>query len=252
MKFFTALLLIACYTLTLPLPSRGESPFFKVPPLRGPVNDYAHIVPPHTEQQLNQALKTLKKLSGGTELAILTLPQLAGLSIEQASFRIVDQWGLGDRQKDNGVLLLIAQKERRIRIEVGQSHEATLTDAYAKRIIDEFMVPLMRMGKPSQSLLVGTMEIIKRIHPEIKMDSLLIPTAGSHHKKPVKSFYQWILIILFILLSIFGGRGGLLGFFMGSALGGRRRRHTGFGGGFSGGFGGGGGGFSGGGASGGW
>ena len=228
---------------------------FEVPRLRGPVNDYANIIDNNIEQQLNYALRVLKKQSGGTELAVLTVPSLEGSAIEQASFSVVDSWGLGNEKKDNGLLLLIAQKEKRIRIEVGQAHEGRLTDAHAKRIIDETMVPMMRSGDPNGSILIGVLQITQKTHPEVDMQSLLgqkiLGQKGGHRKKSL----EWIISLLVILIVfIFGGRGGLLGLFIGSSLsrggfGGGSFGGGGFGGGS---FGGGGGGFSGGGASGGW
>ncbi len=231
---------------------------FKVPPLRGPVNDYADMIDNRTELQLNHALRVLKKQSGGTELAVLTVPSLEGNSLEQASFDIVDHWKIGSEEKDNGVLLFIAKKERRIRIEVGQGHEGTLTDAYAKRIIDEAMVPMMRSGDSNGAILVGVFQIIRRIHPEINMEPLLgqknMMQRRSHRRESLNGLHLLFLIIFLI----FFGRGGFLGFLIGSSLGRNRYYGGGFGGGgfggggFGGGFGGGGGGFSGGGASGGW
>ena len=223
----------------------------KLPPLSAPVNDYADLIDRRTEKLLDSTLRVLKRQSGGTELVVLTLTDLKGDSIEQASFNAVDQWKMGDKEKDNGVLLLIAKKEKRIRIEVGQGHEALLTDAYSKRIIDETMIPLFRAGDSSHAILLGVFEIAKRIHPEINLESTL---GKKLNKEPKKGSVLSLLFLIFIL--IFFGRGGLLGFFIGSTMGGRYYG-GGFGGGFGGGgfgggFGGGGGGFSGGGASGGW
>ena len=238
---------------------------FKPPPLRGPINDYANILNESTERQLGQALRSLKKQAGGTELAVLTLPTLEGLSIEQASFAVVDSWGLGGSKKDNGVLLLIAQKERRIRIEVGQGFEGQLTDAYAKRIVDESMVPLMRSGDPNGSVLVGVLQIVQRIHPKMDMKPFLQQGKYPGKKRGLRSkkSLNWISLLVLLIVFIFGGRGGLLGLFLGISY--NNYRGGGFfgtgglggggfgGGGFGGGsFGGGGGGFSGGGASGGW
>ena len=248
MQFLTVFLFITPTLLT-----QSEASF-KVPPLRGPVNDYANMIDERTEAQLTQTLRVLKKQSGGTELAVLTVPGLEGNSLEQASFDIVDHWKLGDKEKDNGVLLFIAKKERRIRIEVGQGHEGTLTDAYAKRIIDEAMVPMMRSGDSSGSILIGVFQIIKRIHPEINMETLPgqknMMQRRSHRRKSLNGLHLLFLIIFLV----FFGRGGFLGFLIGSSLGSHRHYGGGGfgGGGFGGGFGGGGGGFSGGGASGGW
>ena len=251
MRLSTALSFSLFSLLTL-VSSRSDASF-KVPPLRGPVNDYANMIDDKTETQLDRALRIFKKQSGGTELAVLTVPSLEGSSLEQASLDVVDHWRLGSREKDNGVLLFIAKKERRIRIEVGQGHEGNLSDAYAKRIIDEAMVPMMRSGNPSRSILIGVFQIAKRAHPEINMESLLGQKnlMQKTSRLDQKTFDFYFFLLLFFL--IFCGRGGLLGFLIGSSLGGGRHYGGGFGSGdFGGGFGGGGGGFSGGGASGGW
>ena len=75
-----------------------------MPALRSAVTDRAGILSPATRQQLESALRQLQRV-GGTQLAVLTLPNLAGLTIEQASIRVVDEWKLGSKQADKGVLL---------------------------------------------------------------------------------------------------------------------------------------------------
>ncbi len=254
MRFFLILLLIAGI---MPVNiGHGQQASFKPPPLRGPVSDYADIIDNNTERQLNHALRILKKRGGGTELAVLTVSSLEGSTIEQASFNVVDHWGLGSKEKDNGVLLLIAKKERRIRIEVGQDHEGALTDAHAKRIIDEAMVPMMRSGNPSGAVLIGVFQITKRIHPEVDMESLLGGQKNFQKTSHGDKSLNWLQILFLLFLLIFCGRGGLLGILIGGSYGSYRGSgfgSGGFGGGLGGGFfGGGGGGFSGGGASGGW
>ena len=197
----------------------GDS--FQVPPLRGLVNDHAEIINPSVRIKLNQVLRSLKERSQGTEIAILTVPNLGGQSIEQASFAVVDAWGLGDKEKDNGVLLLVAQKEKRIRIEVGQGHEGNLTDAQAKRIIDETMVPLMRSSNPSDSILLGVFQIAQAVHPEIDLSPLLGAAnmnVGRRRGTRGKGSPRWLGLLFFMVIAFtFGGRGGLLGFFLGPA-----------------------------------
>lgn len=234
---------------------------FAVPKLSGPVVDQAGMLSQSTEARLDAALRTLKK-QGGTQLVVLTVPSLEGLSIEQASIQIVDQWKLGNEKEDDGVLLMIARDERKIRIEVGQGREGDLTDAYSKRIIDETMTPLFRAGEVDAGVTVGVFQIAKRTNPDVNLTSILEGSATSRRTRGRSQRSSPMSTLMFVLISIvfgltrmgrfgYGGgyrRGGsyLLG---GAALGGSR----GFGGGgFGGGFGGGGGGFSGGGASGGW
>lgn len=227
---------------------------FKVPSLKGPVNDYAQLLPRSNRQQLTQTLIQLKQ-SGGSEIAILTMPSLSGSSIEQASIKVTDKWKLGDKAKDNGILILIAKKERKIRIEVGQGLEGLLTDAHSKRIISEVMAPLFRSGNVSQGILLGVFQVASKANPKLDMKTFFGNQNWKSTKRPRKKgglgFLPLIIIIFFIFSRGRRGGGGLLlaGMLLGGSSGGR-----GGGGGFGsggGGFGGGGG-FSGGGASGGW
>jgi uncharacterized protein len=215
------------------------------------------------ERQISAALGEVKRQGGGTEIAVLTVPDLGGLTIEQASIRVADKWRLGSENKDNGVLLMFAQKEQRVRIEVGQGLEGNLTDAHAKRIIAETIVPLFRSGNPEQGILVGVYQVAQRTNPELRLEQIF-GTKSTQWKKPQRrrgrGGFGFIIPLIFILLFIFGGRGrgrggrggGLFaGLLLGSMIGGSRGGGGFGGGGFGGGFGGGGG-FSGGGASGGW
>lgn len=226
---------------------------FIVPKLTQPVIDKAGMIPVTTEKKLSRALKKLYQ-SGGSQIQVLVMPDLNGLTIEQASIKVTDQWKLGREDKDNGVLLLVAQKERKIRIEVGQGLEGDLTDAYAKRIIREVMVPLFRSGHADSGILLGVVNIAKYTDPNVSLESAFDRQSFRTHSQVKKkkslasrifSFLIFLFMLflfirnpsLFFLLLLSGGRGGHYG---GGSSGG--------GGGWSGG----GGGFSGGGASGGW
>ena len=225
----------------------------EVPALRSAVTDRAGILSPVTRQQLESALRQLQS-AGGTQLAVLTLPDLAGLTIEQASIRVVDAWKLGSKQDDNGVLLLVARDERKIRIEVGQGLEGTLTDAYSKRIIDEGITPLFRQGDMNGGVTFGVYQIARITNPEVDLRPYLERQLRqrSSGARPAKSPWQALFGGL-LLLAVFSMRMGFFPFlFMGgSGLGRGGGGFSGGSGGF-GGFSGGGGGFSGGGASGGW
>lgn len=237
---------------------------FQVPPLTGPVVDQAHLLTAEAKQRLNHTLQRLWD-AGGSQLAVLTVPELKGLEIEEVSIQVVDQWKLGEAEQDNGVLLLISQKERKIRIEVGQGLEGSLTDAHSKRIIREILVPLFKEGQVSEGVLLGVHAILSRTDPQFKISKDFLPkthwkTKRNRFRKKggifeILSTLGVILFFVFLQL-IFGGRrrgmrrsGSTV--LLGSGLGSGGR--GGFGGGFGGGgFGGGGGGFSGGGASGSW
>jgi len=249
--------LVSVFTLAgaTALPATAE---FSVPPLRSAVNDNASMLSRGAEQRIEGALRALKK-QGGTQLAVLTVENLGGLSIEQASIRVTDEWKLGSEREDSGVLLMIARDERKIRIEVGQGLEGALPDAYAKRIIDEAMTPLFRTGDIAAGITVGVFQIAKRTNPEIDLTAQLQGTSRMPHSSRRRSSPMSTLMFLLIMIPIALMRSGV---FFGGGL---HRRHGGyywgasgyrggggFGGGGFGGFSGGGGGFSGGGASGGW
>ncbi len=232
----------------------------EVPPLRSAVTDLAGVLSPTTRQQLESALRVLQQ-AGGTQLAVLTLPDLGDLTIEQASIRIVDQWKLGSEEADDGVLLLVAMKERKVRIEVGQGLEGVLTDAYAKRIIDEAITPLFRAGDIDGGITVGVYQIARITNPEIDLQPYLegqLRTSPTRRKREASPLQ--LLFGLFLLFFILSSRLGFLPLLLMGSMGGHGRHGGmgggfgggGFGGGLGGGFGGGGGGFSGGGASGGW
>lgn len=243
------------------LPGGALAGAFAVPSLTGPVVDQGGFLSAGAEQQLAAALMKLKAQGGGTEVAVLTVPDLGGLTIEQASIQVVDQWKLGSATKDNGVLLMVARDERSVRIEVGQGLEGSLPDAYAKRIVDETMVPLLRSGNAEQAILLGAYQIAQRTSPDLDL-ATIFGAESTHWKKRQRGGGGWgaLIPLIFILFFIFAGRGrgrggraGSLatGLLVGSMLGGGRGGRGGFRSG-GGSFGGGGGGFSGGGASGGW
>ncbi len=227
---------------------------FSIPPLREPVTDQAGMITPAHRQMLNAVLSQLHA-KGGSQIAVLTMPNLSGLTIEQASIKIVDAWQLGSKANDNGVLLLVAHDERRMRIEVGQGLEGSLTDAYAKRIIDEAMAPLFKTGNVSDGIVVGIAQIIQYTDPEFDIDKAMGGQRPRMAQQRRPSPLGQLIFIVLMCVLIFGNRGGssaLLWFGLGALSGGGGRRGGFGGGGGGGGFSGGGGGFSGGGASGGW
>jgi uncharacterized protein len=235
---------------------------FVVPRLENPVNDLAGLIQPGDTNVLNQVARDLKA-STGTQIAVLTVPDLGDLSIEEASIKVTDAWGLGKKGEDRGVLLMIAAQNRKLRIEVGRGLEGDLPDAYAKRIIDSVIVPAFRQQMFSQGIVAGVFEIIRRTDPNFDL-SRYAQGQGRHRQQvqstdddggfPIFFIAIIVLIIMSTLSRLFGSpyrrgyrRGGSWGGpFGGGGFGG------GFGGGGGGGFGGGGGGFSGGGASGDW
>ena len=114
-----------------------------VPPLRGRINDYAALLPGDRAQALESRLAAFEKETGH-QVAVLTVPGLEGDSLEDFSIRVAEAWKIGKKGFDNGAILLVAQKDRKLRIEVGYGLEGVLPDAIANRIVQEVIVPRFR------------------------------------------------------------------------------------------------------------
>ncbi len=187
------------------------------------------------------------------------VPELEDETIESYSIKVVDKWKLGSEDKDDGVLLLVATQDRKVRIEVGQGLEGDLPDALAGRIIRAGIVPFFKQNQTGAGILVGLSMIAESVGG--KLENIPAPKITKTSRKSGTGL-SFLLYLGFFLIGplLFGRRrrGGVAtavlgGMLMGSAMSGRRGGSGGGGfGGGGGGFGGGGGGFSGGGASGSW
>jgi len=220
------------------------------PRLNGRVNDYAGILSSHEEINLENLLADLENRTTA-QFVILTIPDLQGTTIEDYSIRLTEQkeWKIGQKGVDNGVILLISMKEKKLRIEVGYGLEGSLTDLKCSYIIRELIVPYFKKGDFFKGILNGATTISGIISKEtdISPEELKRFKKRGKRDKPGTFIFIMFLLIFFILPAIFRGRGRGRGssIFWGGGFGG------GSGGGF-GGFSGGGGSFGGGGASGGW
>jgi uncharacterized protein len=235
----------------------------------GWVTDQAGLLEPAQEREL-EALMESYRTGSGQEIALLTVPDLGGRSIEDFALAVARAWKIGDRETSSGALLVVAQEERALRIEVGRGLEGTLTDSIAGRIIRDVIVPEFRAERFDRGLRLG----IEAIHAALGGD--YGPLERSHGVE--REALRLTFIVAFVLLMLFlrglgrrGRRGGrsrgsdFLPWLLASQMagGGGRGRSGGSSGGSFGGFGGGGGGggfggfgggggFSGGGASGRW
>ena len=116
-----------------------------VPFLTGRVVDHAEILKPATRERIVAQLKAHEERTTN-QVAVLTVPTLDGESVEDFAVRVFEAWKLGQKGKDNGVLVVVVPNDRRMRIEVGYGLEGTLTDAQAARIIRDRMTPAFKAG----------------------------------------------------------------------------------------------------------
>lgn len=233
----------------------GAAPLVK---LTDYVVDRADILPADRERALIARLKA-HEAETSNQIAVATVRTLEGQTIEDAALEILRATELGQANRNNGVLLLIAVAERRMRIEVGYGLEGALPDAIAGQIIGQEIGPRFKAGDMAGGLEAGAAAIIAAIKGEYQ------PTgggadAGEASWVPIAMFAGWIVFVLLIRSRRRGRRGrrraglaALGGGMLGSTLGSRRFGGDSYGGGgFSGGGFGGGGSGGGGGASGGW
>lgn len=133
-----------------------------VPYLTGRVVDDAEIISPAVRDALTTTLKSYED-ANGTQIVVLTIPSLGGDSIEDFSQRVFDAWKLGQKGKDNGVLVVVAPQDRRMRIHVGYGLEGTLTDVASSRIIRNVMTPRFKENNYDRGIQEGVNAIIAQL-----------------------------------------------------------------------------------------
>ncbi len=250
------------------------------PQLTGRVVDDAHILTPEQVQDLTSKSAALEA-SKGAQLVVATVPSLQNYPIEDYGYRLGRAWGVGQKGKDNGVILLVAPNEHKVRIEVGYGATPYLTDAMSGLIIREAILPHFKQNPPDfgGGIEAGADGIIKQmsLSPEEAQKNIAAAEQSQQRRQhsggnPLPVLF-WLMVIGFVALSHlrrgFGRRyrtrGGSISPWVAlwalNSLGNRSRGWGGgsswgggggFGGGGFGGFSGGGGSFGGGGASGSW
>ena len=216
------------------------------PALSGRVVDEANLMSRKQAHQLTQQLAAFEKRSG-VQLVVVSIDSLEGDTIEEYGYQLGRHWGIGQKGKDNGVLLLIAQDERQVRIEVGYGLEGALPDAIAANIIQTRILPAFKRGDMVAGIVAGSRGIMQALAGEYQPRD-----TAKQEKGGGPWLFILVVIAMIILHNLRGGGGGSGGrrraAYLAGGLG-AGRPGGGFGGG---GFSGGGGSFGGGGASGGW
>ena len=222
------------------------------------VTDLAGIMRSDVKSQLNASLQELEQKTTA-QVLVLTVQSLDNQSIEEFAFNTKEKWKLGQKGKDNGVLIVVAVKDKKYRLEVGYGLESVLPDSLVGTIGREYLVPYFRKGDYSTGIINAAAAVIQTIAKHEGVQITGAPGIKRQTSKGKGSAVQNILMLLFVLAPIF------IMFMRGISSHGSRysRNNTMWGGGYgggSGGFGGGGGSFGGGGggsgggggASGGW
>ncbi|MFJ7282086.1 TPM domain-containing protein [Pseudomonas sp. NPDC099000] len=228
----------------------------KFPQLTGRVVDNAQMIEPSVREQLTQQLQA-HETATGEQLVVVTLPDLQGTDIADFGYQLGRYWGIGQKDKNTGALLIVARDDRKLRIEVGYGLEDRLTDAQSSVIINQVITPAFKTGNFSKGISdgVAAMLVVLGGSPLDEPSTVYEPRGDEGDDFFSRHPGVFVFLVMLFILTIFvcqmlgilpsggGGRGSSGGGFGGGGFGG---------GGGGGGFSGGGGSFGGGGSSGGW
>ncbi len=184
----------------------------QVPKLEARVTDLAGVLTPEQAGSLESKLKQFET-SDSTQIAVLIIPSLEGEELADYSVRVASAWRLGQKGRDNGALLLIAMKERKVRIEVGYGLEPKLTDALSRRIIENEIVPNFRRGDFYQGVDEGVSAIIEAVRGMYQPGRA--SSAGNGNRGRSTNGWSLLVFLLVPMLWILGTAGkwggGILG-----------------------------------------
>ena len=193
--------LLAAALLLAPLAAADVA----VPPLRARVTDLTSTLSGDQARALEQKLAAIEARKG-SQVAVLLVPTTQPETIEQYAIRVFDQWKLGRNGVDDGVLLLVAKNDRKLRIEVGRGLEGAIPDAFAKRIIDDEITPQFKQGNFSGGISAGVDRIAKLIEGESMPPPAWTPAGSGSGLSGDVIFYGFfaMLALASVLQSVLG------------------------------------------------
>jgi len=166
-----------------------------VPSPTGYVNDFANVLSADEKVQIERLLDEIEK-NTTVEISVVTVQTLDGDSIEDFALRLFEEWGIGKKEKDNGLLLLIAIQERKYRFEVGYGLEGTIPDSVAGRIGRDALVPYFKEGKYGEGIYQAILKVkgLVENNPEV---------VDEYHQKDEP--FIWLIPVYFFLFPILLG-----------------------------------------------
>ncbi|PMW01307.1 MULTISPECIES: YgcG family protein, partial [unclassified Pseudomonas] len=205
----------------------------KFPQLTGRVVDNAQMIEPSVREQLTQQLQAHEKATG-EQLVVVTLPNLQGTDIADFGYQLGRYWGIGQKDKNTGALLIVARDDRKLRIEVGYGLEDRLTDAQSSVIINQVITPAFKTGNFSKGISdgVAAMLVVLGGNPLDEPSTVYEPRGDEGDDFVSRHPGVFVFLVLLFILTIFvcqmlgilpsggGGRGSSRGGFGGGGFGG--------------------------------
>src|SRR5580698_5857708 len=186
-------------------PARAAPTF---PPLTGRVVDDAHVLSAQTQADLTSKLAALEQKTGD-QVVVVTLPSLQGYEIEDYGYQLGRAWGIGEKGKNNGAILIVAPTEHKVRIEVGYGLEPVLTDALTSVILQSQVLPKFRTGDVEGGVVAGTDAIIAQLGLDpatAKAQADAAATQAPEVAPPLHIPFFLIIVVAFVLIRLlFGG-----------------------------------------------
>lgn len=163
------------------------------------INDYANIISPETEEYIYEKSVKLNEIDG-TQIVVVTVKNLEGRSIEDYSLELARKFGIGSKEKNNGLLLLLALEEREFRVEVGTGLEGILPDGKTGRFQDQYIIPYLKENNFDEGIKNGYNAFYNEI---VEMNKLDLEIAEVNNKQAPLVKIEWLIL------------SGAIGFFVG-------------------------------------
>ena len=204
--------LIAILLIIVAFPAQAQS----FPALTGRVVDAANIIPPDQEAALDAKLAALETTTD-RQLVVATIPSLEGYPIDDYGYRLGRAWGIGQKETDNGAVLIVAPNDRKMRVEVGYGLEPILTDAWSSVLINTVIVPQFKAGNYPGGIAAGVDALITQLQLPPEEAAKRAAQAGKQSARQSSNVSMgdivfWLVIFFFFILpmlrSMFGRSAG--------------------------------------------